>query len=178
MAKATTNRYQNHLKQLTFVENRDLLMAWISLDNPSDRDFYECFRHVWIHSEGGSLNKSLWLTMMGSPRPGKEKWLMTKEELSLFESLPETVTIYRGSTTNKVNGLSWTTDKDKAIWFGNRFNFVNSKPPLNKECCVTTGQIAKSDIFAVFLARGESEIVCDPKNVKRKTKEILPPKKG
>jgi hypothetical protein len=172
------DKYQNHRKQLAFLEKRDLLTAWIGLGIPTDRDFYECFRHVWIHSEGASNNKSLWLMMMESPRPGKEKWLMTREELAHFESLPDTVTIYRGSSTNKINGLSWTTDKDKAIWFGNRFNFGASQPPFNKECCLTTGQIAKADIFAVFLERRESEIVCDPKHVKRKTKEILPPKKS
>lgn len=176
MAKAKT-KYQNHVTKLHRVETSDLFLAWIDMDNPSDQDFYECFRHVWIHSEGASSNKSLWITMMESPRPGKEKWLMTKEENALLMSFPDSVPVYRGCAINKVNGLSWTTDRDKAIWFGNRFNFGTGQPPFDKECCLVAGQIAKEDIYAVFLDRGESEIVCDPKKVKRKTKEFLPPQK-
>jgi hypothetical protein len=100
--------YQKHLMQLRRVEKQDLFEAWLNFHNSSDRDFYECFRHVWIHSEGASINKSLWLTMMESSRPGKDKWLMTKEEISLLKSFPDKVQVYRGCSTNKVNGLSWT----------------------------------------------------------------------
>lgn len=161
--------------QLRRVEKQDLFEAWLNFHNSSDRDFYECFRHVWIHSEGASINKSLWLTMMESSRPGKDKWLMTKEEISLLKSFPDKVQVYRGCSTNKVNGLSWTIDRDKAIWFGNRFNFGLGRPPFGKECCLVSGHIAHEDIYAVFIDRGESEVVCDPKKVKGKKKEILPP---
>ena len=173
MAKVATIKYKNHLSQLHRVPKRDLLMAWHNLGMPSDRDFYECFRHVWISSEGASNNKSLWLIMIESTRPGKEKWLMTKEELALLTTFPDRVPVYRGCSVNKVNGLSWTTDREKAIWFGNRFNFGSGDPPFDKECCLVSGEIAKQDIFAVFLERNESEVVCDPKKVKRKKKEIL-----
>jgi hypothetical protein len=115
--------------------------------------------------------------MFMSQRLGKEKWLMTKKEVAYLKNLPETVPVYRGCPLNKVNGMSWSTDKDKATWFGNRFNFGGGKPPFDKECCLVTGQVAKADICAVFLERNEFEVVCDPKNVKRKKKDILPPMK-
>jgi hypothetical protein len=172
-----SSKYNNCVMQLARIAKPDLIEAWIPLMSSSNRDFWECLRYVWTHSEGASNNKEFWLNMFGSMRPGKQEWLITKEEAEYLNGLPEMVTVFRGSSINKVNGLSWTTDKAKAIWFGDRFNFGSGNPPFDKPCCVTTGQIARADIFAVFLNRQESEIVCDPKKVKRKSKEILPPRK-
>ena len=176
----TKLKYRRFVDRLYLLSSWDLLITWISFKDQSDRDFYECLRYVWTNSEGLSKNKETWLMMMKSPRPARKKWLMNKDEHDFLKRLPEIVTIYRGCSVNYVNGLSWTTDKKRAVWFGNRFNFGKIGKRLNNqnECCVVTGQVAKSDILAVFLEQNEFEVVCDPRKVKKMKKTILPHKAG
>ena len=171
--KAPAQKYQHHVDHLVRVETRNLIEAWIDLmGEPSDRDFWECFRWVFVGIE--NIQKTFWLMMMESPRPGKEQWLMNKEERAFLASLPDQVTVYRGCSVNKANSLSWTTDPVLARWFANRFNFKSD--PFDKDCCVVNGKIRKADIFAVILERDEITLLCDPAKVKGKNKEIVPPK--
>jgi hypothetical protein len=173
--KATAQKYQHHVDQLAWVEPRNLIHAWVDLPgHPSDRDYWECFRFVFVGIE--NIQKSFWSMMMGSPRPGKDKWLMNNEDRAFLASLPDEVTVYRGCSVNKANGLSWTTDPELARWFANRFNFKSDH--FGKDCCIVTGTLRKADIFAVILERDEITLICDPSKVKGRTKEILPPKKG
>ena len=170
---APSKKYQHHVDQLVWVETRNLIHAWIDLPcESSDRDYWECFRWVFVGIE--NIQKSFWSMMMGSPRPGKDKWLMNKADRAFLASLPDEVTVYRGCSVNKANSLSWTTNPETAQWFANRFNFKSDY--FDKDCCVVTGTIAKADIFAVILERDEITLICDPAKVKRKKKEILPPK--
>lgn len=172
---SSAQKYQHHVDQLTWVEPRNLIDAWIDLPgNPSDRDYWECFRFVLVGIE--NIHKSFWSMMMESPRPGKDKWLMNKADRAFLASLPDEVTVYRGCSVNKANSLSWTTDPELARWFANRFNFKSDY--FDKDCCVVTGTIRKADIFAVILERDEITLICDPAKVKGKKKEILPPRKG
>jgi hypothetical protein len=69
----------------------------------------------------------------------------------------EKIVIYRGSQNNELgHGFSWSTDKEKALWFANRFS-RNGK--------LFTGEVLKKDIFAYILDRGESEIIVDYRKV-------------
>ncbi len=173
--KAPAQKYQHHVDKLNWVDTRDLINAWIYLPgHPSDRDYWECFRYVFTSIE--NIQKSFWLMMAKSTRPGKEKWLMNKEDREFLASLPDVVTVHRGCSVNNVNNLCWTTDLTLAQWFANRFNFKSNF--FNKDCCVVTGTIAKEDIIAVILERDEVCLICDPAMIKNKKKEILPPKKG
>ena len=173
--KAPAKKYQHHVDQLVCVETRNLIHAWIDLPGqPSDRDYWECFRFVFVGIE--NIQRSFWSMMMGSPRPGKDKWLMNNEDRAFLASLPDEVTVYRGCSVNKANSLSWTTDPELARWFANRFNFKSDH--FDKDCCVVTGTIRKADIFAVILERDEITLICDPAKIKGQTKEMLAPKKG
>ncbi len=51
---------------------------------------------------------------------------MTKEELKIFNSLPDEFTIYRGVGHKRKKGLSWTLSKDTAEWFMNRYEGKNN----------------------------------------------------
>lgn len=84
------------------------------------------------------------------------------------------ITIYRGVKENDYKGLSWTTDKNTAIWFAKRFSYDVDK------CYVFTGQLKKNDIIAFFDSRNESEIVCDYRKIRDiQCEEILAsPKKS
>jgi hypothetical protein len=41
-------------------------------------------------------------------------------ELTLTDTLPETLTLYRGAVPEYKEGLSWTSERDLAKWFGTR----------------------------------------------------------
>lgn len=167
--------YRNDAEMLLRVRTPERLHAWLDLLPQSQRDWFECMRLVWTTSENLYLNKSCWLSFLNHPNVEKDKWLMEKQELTFLRSLPDTFTVYRGCPVNKVNGLSWTLDRDKALWFANRFNFASRMPPFDRECCVVTGTVKKTDVFAYFNSRHESEIVVAPSNVKNKTTEVIPP---
>ncbi len=82
----------------------------------------------------------------------KEK-LMDEAEYQAYMKLPDKITVYRGiNDYGSVDGLSWTVDIKKAIWFATR---MENNPRLFK------GVIAKEYVFAYFLGRGESELVVD-----------------
>ena len=75
--------------------------------------------------------------------------LMTADELSSFEKLPETITVYRGiderNIISDINcdiydiypALSWTLDKKQAQWFADRFNGNGNvlKATIKKQYC-------------------------------------------
>ena len=81
---------------------------------------------------------------------------MSEEEFTIYENLPEILTVYRGVGVGGVrDGLSWTRDINMAIWFANRFNGKNGKTGY-----VLSAEIHKEDILAYFSK--EDEIVCRP----------------
>lgn len=84
-----------------------------------------------------------------------KKYMMNKSEYDIYTQLPEKVTVYRGATTKKAyRGLSWTTDKNKALWYANRFS--------REERYLFTAEICKKDILTYIGRRNEKEIVCQP----------------
>ena len=168
-------RYRNVSEILLRNSNPDRLDAFLSTGHKCDRDFWECLCVAWMRCESVTIDKSCWVSLMGSKRPGKEKWLMTKEEVAFLNNLPDTVTVYRGCPVKKSNGLSWTLDREKALWFANRFNFKKKEWPFDQDCCLIEGTVKKKHILAYLNGRNESEIVCDSRYVRGKKKEIVAP---
>lgn len=65
-----------------------------------------------------------------------------------------TATLYRGCGEHNVHGFSWTTSKEKAIWFANR-SALDGQPVLAKARFLST------DLVAYFRGRSEKEVVVD-----------------
>ena len=86
-----------------------------------------------------------------------EKSLVLPDDIDKLSD-DSVITIYRGVKENDYKGLSWTIDKNTAIWFAKRFS--------NGDCYVFTGQLKKKDIIAYFNNRDEAEIVCDYRKIK------------
>ncbi len=80
--------------------------------------------------------------------------MMTKEERQCLESLPETLTIYRGCYANNEEGLSWTLSKDVAAKFPTFGRYRGEGRPR-----LITAAVPKNMIRAIKLDRGESEII-------------------
>lgn len=85
-----------------------------------------------------------------------KKSLMNEEELLVYESLPEEVTVYRGVTSynrKKEKALSWTLDYEKAVWFANRFSTGTGE--------VWTMTVPKKRILCCFDGCSEQEAIVD-----------------
>jgi hypothetical protein len=79
--------------------------------------------------------------------------LMDEEELAALDSLPAEITIYRGCGPLNKNGLSWSLDREVAMWFPFSGRFHSDQPIL------LTATIKKKRIAALKLHRGEQELI-------------------
>lgn len=121
------------------IEESDLRGICLMLNKPYILTFISYIESMLPDEELGMILGTFWTAIENitgdSNVNGMEivKWfkradkksLMNEEELLVYESLPEEVTVYRGVTSynrKKEKTLSWTLDYDKAVWFANRFS--------------------------------------------------------
>ncbi len=82
----------------------------------------------------------------------------------------ESLTIHRGiDELGKQRGVSWTLDRERAVWFARRFSFRGPGTLL-------TAEIPPEHVLGIFHGRGEAEIVVDPKRLRRVRVEPVPPR--
>jgi hypothetical protein len=67
----------------------------------------------------------------------------------------EPLTIYRGATWGRRRGMAWTTDREKAEWFANRFSVL-------REALVYEITVGPEVVLALFDGRNEAEVVVEP----------------
>lgn len=124
-------------------------------------DYWEIIRYVWIDSESIHQTIDLWKELWKSDIPDRIRHVMNDAEQDAYASLPDKVEIYRGYLgAAAVNGMSWTTDRDKAVWFARRFSSFIKEPMF-----VASGVISKTNILAYLLGRSEEEIVAVPEDI-------------
>lgn len=112
---------------------------------------------VWIDSENISEYFDDWLELWDQDIPNRHLCMDDAEQAAL-KALPATITIYRGFGHDVAShGQSWTTDREKAVWFANRYQTHGGRQPM-----LATATIKKSKVIAYFLGRNESEIVVNP----------------
>lgn len=132
----------------------------------SPEEFAKLVGQVWTDTENHHQTIAEWWLLWSFVDDMQlRRELMTDEEWQALTELPQTVTVYRGCVTdlNDTEGLSWTLDRDKAVWFANRFReLAGSGSPI-----VHVGEVNKNDILAYFQSRNEEEIVSDNVHVLR-----------
>lgn len=121
----------------------------------TDTDFADMLKLSWTCEENPNDDANVSLrTVLSWFRHTDKKSLMSEDELRFYNDLPQKFTAYRGvSVGRKPYGASFTLDRDKAIWFANRFG----KDGIQ----LAEVEISKENIFAYFNCRNESEIVVD-----------------
>lgn len=137
------------------------------IEHFDDATYWSLLAHVWMNMEFPWGDRKRLLTMFRSPRPQRDK-LMEKSEHQALARLPEPFPVYRGFLRRRANGLSWTTDRKKAIWFARRFAKVGIGNPR-----LLSGIAMKKDVLAYFIRREESEVVIDPEEVKKRKVQML-----
>lgn len=129
-----------------------------------DQKYWEMLGHIITDSENLWQYLSLLKVMLAMPRPGKQ-FMMDDNEKKALAKLPDEIQIWRGCIWKNRNGLSWSINKTKAIWFATRFG--TKKPMLH------SGTVNKSDVIAYFTGRGEDEILVLPNRIKNKSLEKI-----
>lgn len=115
--------------------------------------------HIWTDSENIHEFYDEWRIIWRDTRPGREA-AMDDDERAILASLPDEIEIFRGVRhRHAVNGLSWTPDRDKALWFARRKVYGGS--PF-----LASGWVKKERVLAYFSR--ESEIVVFPEDVIRR----------
>lgn len=104
---------------------------------------------IWVKYTGYS-NLKLWKNLFALKRPQRETSIMKPSELVLFKKMPDPVLCYRTHRPNEEDWISYTLDINTAIRFA-----VHRKVDEIKKYI-----IPKKDIIALFLRRGEYEIIC------------------
>lgn len=154
-----------NLGEVVMLLNKPWYMTFIKYTEAymSPSDLGRILADCWIMQEYPNRDSNARLSEIISWfKKADKKTLMTKEEYNKFvdfTSVPwgcdTLLTVYRGVSYNgKPDGLSWTTDYEKALWFASRFKGKNAK--------VYKMNITNPDaILAYFSGRNEEEVVID-----------------
>lgn len=135
------------------------------------KEFWPLFNEVWCDSENLYQNLELldgWLAF-----PVGSELFTTEEDRPALDALPDEITVFRGWVQDRGEemGYSWTTDQAKAEWFAVRLM------QDGEHGVVTVGRVHKDKIVGVIMRRDESEVVADPRHVK-KLRSYEAPKEG
>jgi len=92
-------------------------------------------------------------------RQGSALPYMSDEARAMFDSLPDVVTVYRGCDEAFKDGVSWTTNRERAEYFAAGGRYVRPSRPV-----IVTGRIEKYSPHFYYCdnTRREAEIVCTP----------------
>lgn len=129
---------------------------------PNRKQAIRLFKDVWILAEiqykRSEDFKKLFLEYKND--------IMSKKEITFYNNLPETVTIYRGTRVPPEidSGISWTTNREVAEKFLNYPKGIYHELQLdgqNKRLCpnLRTKKINKNDIICCLKNRKEDEII-------------------
>lgn len=158
------------LKGIFFLLNKPYILNFLKFTEKylSDEDLGTILSIFWQTIEQISLDNSISGTHIVKifKRASKET-LMNEDERKIFNSLPEQVTVYRGVTSynkNKKKAFSWTTDKEIAEWFANRYNTGTGE--------VWTLTVPKERILCAFEGR-EKEVIVNLYNYKNAEQMIV-----
>jgi len=137
-----------------------------------DKQYYNFLKDAYMMTEfpmNGFSNYRDLLDLFYARK--NSKLMLDKDELELLNSLPNEVKIWRGVKVDDVLdddniGLSFTLNKDKAIWFAERFAQAGVSQAILIEAVVK-----RDDILSIFLNRDEEEVIVNPEDIK--IKEII-----
>lgn len=142
---------KNYSRVVYLHERPYRLQAFIQIQKHlSDEKYWSLLASVWTDTENAWQHLDEWRELFNSSRPKRQR-LMDRDEVLAYDSLPDTVKVYRGCQKGiNEDGISWTLKRDKAEWFATRFS---------KDGLVLEKEIQKKDIIAVFTNRNEFEVI-------------------
>ena len=164
--------YQQNWDKVFMLIEKPFRLNWLEENIDlikDDKQYYNFLKDAYMMTEfpmnGFSNYRDLLHLLYAKDNP---KLMMDKEELKLLNSLPNEVKIWRGVKVDDVLdedniGLSFTLNKDKAIWFAERFAQAGVSKAILIEAVVK-----RDDILSIFLNRDEEEVIVNPEYIKIK----------
>jgi hypothetical protein len=120
--------------------------------------FWKVFHHCWSTCDDTwDLNDQL-VELLSFHHAHDHAWLhMEPQQRAFYDALPKVVTVFRGCSEERIQGVSWTTDAAVARGFARGHRGISPPKPV-----VARARIPKSGIFTVLVDREEAEIVLNP----------------
>jgi hypothetical protein len=149
----------SYLGRLSSEKRTEKMLSMVR-DRPQE-EFWRIFLEVW------SVCDNTWK----SRQPLLHRLQNASAELSaipyfsdacraFFHSLPADVTVYRGCSKQRINGLSWSIDPVVAQGFARGHRGIPVPEPV-----LVTALAKKNQIFAVTNDRQEYEVICVPSQI-------------
>lgn len=114
----------------------------------TDYGYWFFLSTLWVSYTGYS-DLNVWKQLFSSTRPKRKQCIMKPSELLAYKRLPHIVTVYRAHRLAETDWIAYTLNIEIAKRFA-RERDVNQ---------ITEYTVKKRDIFALFLRRGEDEIL-------------------
>lgn len=155
--KERINRIDNYM-QFTLLVTKPYRLAFLkhTIEYLNKEDFSKYLIDTWVEDEYVNLNKDVSKReLVKYFKNASKEYLMDKEEMEVYSKLEDVVVIYRGVTdynNKQIKAMSWTLNKETAIWFANRFK---------QKGYVYQAKINKKDILTFCDKRNEKEIIVD-----------------
>lgn len=111
---------------------------------------------LWVSYTGWS-DLSLWKQLFSSPRKNRKTSLMKPSEVAALAHLPEVACVYRAHRPEETDWIAYTLSFEKACEFAAR----RRSPVIRRY------DVDKEDILALFLRRGEFEVLVLDRNLPR-----------
>ena len=162
--KALSNK--NFIKVFSMLNKKVAIPTFIEMyDQIPDDQKYDAFVYIYTTSEYGfSMFPKKIIKDLFSKRKMSSEWKSRMDKFKKETKLnPDgTLTIYRGEgSQSNNNGLSWSTDKETADFFANRFGKGK----------VTTKNIHPDEVIDAFDA--ENEVIIEPKDFLKENRVFM-----
>lgn len=103
---------------------------------------------LWVNYSGWS-ELALWKRLFSSSRPNKQTSLMKPDEYAIYQRLPELIRAYRAHRPGETDWIAYTLDPQIAARFAVERGVSE----------VTEYVIPRNEVLALFLRRGERELL-------------------
>ena len=117
-------------------------------DRLTNYEYWFFLSTLWVSYTGWS-DLNLWKRLFSSNRSKRKDCIMKPSEVQAYERLPYFVTIYRAHRPNETDWIAYTLDENIA----KRFAQERGVKHFSKY------KVKKNDILALFLRRGEQEVI-------------------
>jgi hypothetical protein len=140
--------------RLGYCSSHERLTVMLTrLGGASREIFWPVFCDYWSTCDATWWLQAPLLNILRTHAPA----ILSATEQKVFDALPERVRVFRGSSRERVAGLSWSTERRVAERFAHGHRGIPVPDPI-----VATGIIAKTDIFITNADRNEHEVLLDP----------------
>jgi len=118
--------------------------------------FWHVFLETWSMCDDTNSVQRRLMRQLRSRGSGIEH--LNADARAFFDRLPDPAKVYRGCARERIRRIAWTTDREVA-----RSVAVGHRGIRVPRAVVVAARIPKDAVYAVFLGRGESEVLVEPR---------------